>query len=148
MINRISPFILEILLGFVLAVLIKIYIPETEIDNFFINNSDNLKKIYMAFISLNIAFTGYLFQEKEKDFILFLREENADKWYMNAVFFNLVILVIGIVIILFFSNLIETGINHMFLYSILGVNIVQFCTSFILWYNYIDLKRTFHSKRG
>jgi len=144
MIDRISPFILEVLLGIALAFICYTLISEEKIILFITSNSNLLQKIYGAFLGLNITFAGYLLQEKDKEFIQFLRNENADKWYMKAVFFNLIMLSIGIVIIMFFSN-IPNNANFL-IYSILGINILQSCTSFTLWYNYIDVKRTFHSK--
>jgi len=147
MINRISPFILEILLGIAISYLVYTYVGNKNITIFITNNSNTLHTVYGTLLSLNFAFSVYLFQEKDDSFIKFLRTENADGWYLKAIFFNIIILALGILSILFYQSFLDSSTSLKIIYAIFGINFIQLFTSLILWYNYIDLKRTFQTKK-
>lgn len=145
MINRISPFIIEILLGITIGTLLGLYFNFTVLYEWLKINDGLVLKIYLALITVSVSFTIVIFNENDKDFIKFLIKNNAERWYRLASIFNLGSFILGLLTTLLLPTFEQNNILLWVTLSIIGINIIQVYTMLELIHNYIDVKRKFQN---
>lgn len=147
MINRISPFIIEVALGILIGFLIGYFFDLTSVYEWLKNNDGKILSIYAILITVSAGFTGLIFSESDISFVKFLIEENADKWYRSASIFNLGFFILGTVAALLIPTFAQNDIALWVVLGIVGINIVQIYSTLVLILNYTDLKRKFQHVR-
>lgn len=147
MINRISPFIIEIALGLLIGIIMGYYFNLESIYEWLKNNDGKILSIYAILNTVSAGFTVLILSENDKGFVKFLIEENADKWYRSASIFNLGFFILGTVSTLLISTFVQNNIALWIVLFIIGINIVQVYSTLVLILNYTDLKRKFQEVR-
>lgn len=145
MINRIGPFIIEIVLGFLIGFIIGYLIDLTLIYQWLKNNDGKILTIYSILVTVSAGFTIVIFNEGDINFVKFLMKENADKWYRTASVFNLGFFILGTILTLIIPTFVQINILLWIVLFVIGINIVQSYSTLILAYNYVDLKRKFQN---
>lgn len=147
MINRISPFIIEVALGILIGFLIGYFFDLISVYEWLKNNDGKILSIYAILITVSAGFTGLIFSESDKSFVKFLIEENADKWYRSASIFNLGFFILGTIATLLIPTFAQNDIALWIVLGVVGINIVQIYSTLVLILNYTDLKRKFQHVR-
>lgn len=147
MINRFSPFIIEILLGIIIGFLIGNYCELNEIYTWLKTNYAQVLSVYAILIGVSATFTGQIFNENDIDFVKFLIHENAEQWYRSASIFNLGCFLLGAILTLLVPTFEQKNILMWITLSIIGINLIQIYSTLILMSNYTALKRKFQHLR-
>jgi hypothetical protein len=147
MINRISPFIVEVALGILIGFIIGYFLNLELVYEWLTKNDGKVLSIYAILITVSAGFTGLIFSESDKDFVKFLIKENADKWYRTASIFNLGFFILGTISTLLIPTFEQINAVLWLTLCIIGINSVQVYSTLILILNYTDLKRKFQHVR-
>lgn len=143
MINRISPFLIEVTLGILIGFIIGYIMNLTDIYQWLKNNDGKVLTVYSILITVSAGFTIVIFNESDTNFVKFLIKENADQWYRAASIFNLGFFILGTILAVLMPTFPQNNFMLHITLSIIGINVVQIYSTLILTYNYVDLKRKF-----